>query len=129
MIGHLHQAAIGIRVAMWTPFWLRDKRLRELIDGRVPSKTRAHDPAVAVRFAHRTLRVLGCAPLLPYRNTCLYRSIAECLALTRLGIPCRLRIGVHRDGATCDAIEAHAWVERDGDSTTEAPYVPLEPHS
>lgn len=128
MIERLRQAVIGVSAAMSTPFWLRDRRLKDLIDGQAPAAVRADDPTAAIRFAYGALRILGRTPLLPYRNTCLYRSIAECLTLTRLGIPCRLRIGVQRDGPACDAIEAHAWVERGGGTTMEPPYVPLEPH-
>jgi hypothetical protein len=121
----LRQAAIGISAAIVTPLWLRDSRLHKLLDGRDATAAPVQDPTTAVRSAFATLRVLGRVPLLPYRNTCLYRSIAECLALPRVGISCRLRIGVQRDGPACNAIEAHAWVEREGSPVTEMSHVPL----
>jgi hypothetical protein len=50
-----------------------------------------------------------------WRTTCLYRSVAECMVLVRLGVPAVLRIGVCA-GAVGHApsIAAHAWVEREG---------------
>jgi hypothetical protein len=44
-----------------------------------------------------------------WRNTCLYRSVAECLVLRGYGEDARLRIGV---GSEASAIVAHAWVVR-----------------
>ena len=46
------------------------------------------------------------------RNTCLYRSVAECLVLRHYGIACRLRIGVQNSQPPGGAIAAHAWVVR-----------------
>jgi hypothetical protein len=60
------------------------------------------------------LRVLAKLPGNTWRNTCLYRSVAECLALRRLGMPARLCIGVEEDGDSLDHVAAHAWVEVDG---------------
>ena len=118
-------ATIGICAAVRTPFWLRGSRLKRLIDGQVPSVQHVEDPAAATKLAFLSLRVLGRVPLLPYRNTCLYRSIAECLVLSRLGIPCRLRIGVQPECSGHDVLEAHAWVERNGQPSTEATHVEL----
>lgn len=114
----LRQAAIGISAALRTPFWLHD-RLGQLLDGRSPTAVGVADAGDALRFANATLRILARLPPLPYRNTCLYRSVAECLVLLRVGIPCRLQIGVRRNGAAQEELEAHAWVERDGEATTD----------
>ena len=46
-----------------------------------------------------------------WRNTCLYRALAECLVLRRYGIACRVELGVTRLGKPA-AIGAHAWVVR-----------------
>jgi hypothetical protein len=56
-----------------------------------------------------------------WRNTCLYRSVAECLALRQLGVPARLCLGVDNEEAV-DSVVAHAWVERgDRDTTDDGP--------
>jgi transglutaminase superfamily protein len=44
-----------------------------------------------------------------WRNTCLYRALAECLVLRRYGVACRVELGVTRSG---EALGAHAWVVR-----------------
>src|SRR5207237_1359994 len=67
-----------------------------------------------------------------WRNTCLYRAVAECLVLRRYGVPCRLELGVARlgprgwglgagDDEAPKRIMAHAWVVRaDVEVTTGA---------
>jgi hypothetical protein len=55
------------------------------------------------------LRLLARTRLPWWRNTCLYRALAECLVLRRYGIACRVELGVTRSG---EAIGAHAWVAR-----------------
>ena len=117
-IGRPAAYAIGVAAALFVPLWLRGggSRLAELV--RAPEALRrwGGDPADALRAAHRTLRVLGRTRLPWWRNTCLYRALAECLVLRRYGIPCRVELGVTRPGDTT-AIGAHAWVVR-GDAET-----------
>lgn len=118
---------MGIGAALRTPAWLGDSRLRTLIDVPEPTGGQVDEHRTAVRCALGTIRVLGRIPLLPWRNTCLYRSVAECLVWRRLGVPCRLRIGVRRDVAAWEALEAHAWVERAGVPMPDPSHVPLRP--
>jgi hypothetical protein len=66
-----------------------------------------------VRASYAGVRVLSAVPGLPWRNTCLYRSVAECLALRRYGVPAVVRIGVRAGQGTETPIVAHAWVVRD----------------
>ena len=67
-----------------------------------------------VRATFLALRLLARLRFPLWRNTCLYRSIAQCLVLRSYGVPCRLRIGVTAPASTGEAarIDAHAWVER-----------------
>ena len=111
--------AIGVAAALSVPLWLRGgtSRLADLVSAPGPLGRRGGDPADALRAAHRTLRVLALTRLPWWRNTCLYRALAECLVLRRYGIPCRVALGVTRPGDTT-AIGAHAWVVR-GDAETE----------
>jgi hypothetical protein len=69
------------------------------------------------------LRLLARARLPWWRNTCLYRAVAECVVLRRYGVPCRLELGVTRSGDGA-AIGAHAWVVR-GDGGTEPSGTPM----
>jgi hypothetical protein len=127
VIERLHQTAVGIGAAVRTPAWLRDERLRRLVDGVEQSIPPQLVPHHALRAARVTLRALGRAPLLPWRNTCLFRSIAECLVLRRFGIACRLRVGVRHAGDVSTAIEAHAWVEWSGQPDQDSTHVILHP--
>ena len=120
----LRLAAIGAGAAFRTPLWLRDSRLKQLIGGQESATRQPENADTAIRVAFLTLRVLGRVPLLPWRNTCLYRSVAECLVLRRVGVPYRLRIGVRHNASAREAVEAHAWVERNG-RPTDTPHVTL----
>lgn len=111
----------GIWAAARVPFWLGGKRLLALMEPPAPGSTTA-SPAVprgAVGAARRGVALLARVPGLPWRNTCLYRSVAECLVLRAYGVRAFVRIGVRNDGETRD-IAAHAWVARAGEGA-EAP--------
>jgi Transglutaminase-like superfamily len=99
----------GVHAALAAPRWIEGARLAELM--RVPEAggPERRVPRGGTGAANRLLRVLARMPGGRWRNTCLYRSVAECLVLRRYGVPAVLRIGVKND--TGD-IEAHAWVVR-----------------
>ena len=100
-------AAAGVWAALRVPLWLHGRRWSSLMHPLVEDGAGA-DPR-AIRAALLTLRVLARVPGSPWRNTCLYRSIAECLVLREHGVDARLRIGV---GAEAGGVVAHAWVVR-----------------
>ena len=112
-LGRVAALATGGTAALCVPYWLRGARLTGLmeLDGGA-NGGRAAAAAVAITGAHYALRLLARARFLPWRNTCLYRSVAECLVLRHYGIPCRLRIGVQNSQPPGGAIAAHAWVVR-----------------
>lgn len=56
----------------------------------------------------------------PWRHTCLRRSVVLYHLLRRAGRPVGLRVGVRRDAD--GALEAHAWLVKDG-----APYLESDP--
>lgn len=120
----LRGAWIGAWVALSTPFWVCSRPLGRLL--ALPDRPRAPSPDVAfsVRVSLVTLRRLARLPASPWRNTCLYRSVATCRCLRAHGLEARLRLGVRRDG-TGSGIAAHAWVETAGaiveESTPAAP--------
>jgi len=125
----LADVAYGSAAAIRTPRWIQGTRLQTLMIGGEAHKRPLRDVALAVRTSRFTLRLLGRLPLLPWRNTCLYRSVAECLVLRRYGIACRVQLGVERDSAAPAAITAHAWVERDDRRLGNVSHTPLRPSS
>jgi hypothetical protein len=112
IVTRVTQLATGAAAALESPLWLRAAKLSELLAAPRRTARPQRDPGVAVRVAFQLLRLLARLRLPLWRNTCLYRSIAECLVLKRYGIPCRMQIGVATKTATDDAIHAHAWVVR-----------------
>ena len=123
IFGRAAAVAAGAVAALQSPLWLGRGRLVRLIGQPRPidpidliGATHAARAALAVRAAHVTLRWLSRAAFPLWRNTCLYRAVAECLVLRRYGIPCRLELGVaHQDPR--GRITAHAWVVRADDAT------------
>jgi len=112
-IGRIAALATGGTAALCVPYWLRGARLTGLMERNGAAAGRHAAAAdVAIRAAYYALRLLGRARFLPWRNTCLFRSVAECLVLRHYGIPCRLRIGVRDSQPPTGAIAAHAWVAR-----------------
>ncbi len=104
----------GAACATATAWWIGGGRVARLLGPPAPARRRA-PPPLASRAARATLRLLARLPRSPWRNTCLYRSVAECLALRRYGVPARLRIGVAAGApGTVVDVAAHAWVEVDG---------------
>jgi hypothetical protein len=104
--------AAGIWAALRVPFWLRRRRLPALLAPPARGRPGADVPRGALRAAFAGVRLLARVPGLPWRNTCLYRSIAECLVLRRYGVPAVVRIGVRSEGADAGEVKAHAWVAR-----------------
>jgi len=99
----------GVRAALLSPRWIEGDRLAELMREPALGTPERRVPRGATGAACRLLALLARLPGERWRNTCLYRSVAECLVLRRYGVPAVLRIGVKND--TGD-IEAHAWVVR-----------------
>ena len=99
----------GARAALAAPRWIEGPRLRELLRPPSHALPERRVPRGATGSAMRLIGLLARVPGLPWRNTCLFRSVAECLVLRRYGVPAVLRIGV-KNGA--GDIEAHAWVVR-----------------
>lgn len=115
--------ALGVAAALSVPVWLRGSgsRLADLVRAPGPLGEKSGDPADALRAALRVLRILARTRLPWWRNTCLYRALAECLVLRRYGIACRVELGVTRPGDG-SAIGAHAWVVReDAETPVSAP--------
>jgi|GEM_PF-1129738 len=146
---------VGAAAALRTPFWLRGRRIEQLLDhsaGRAtggpapgPSAATASSPDVAdapapaaasaalphpvplaTRAARAAISHLARVPFSPWRNTCLYRSIAECLVMRHYGVPAQIRIGVRNEAPPHGPIVAHAWVVYPGYVEVEN-HIPLAP--
>ena len=111
----LRALSAGVRGAWRAPAVIA-KGLGTLIAAPAASSPHVRDvrdAALASRVAHAAVaRFARLAPA-RWRNSCLYRSVAECLALRALGLPARVVIGVGTSAAADDVI-AHAWVECEG---------------
>ena len=109
----LHDVAIGARAA-WVVPGVIGRRLAPLLERpAAASPPRAPDARLAVRASHALLARLARMWHPRWRDTCLYRSAAECLVLRSYGLPAYVVIGVGTGAAPSDVI-AHAWVECDG---------------
>lgn len=106
-------ALTGAWSALRVPLWLRGRRWQELLVPPAAAAAEPDPPRGVIRASRVVIRVLSAVPGLPWRNTCLYRSVAECLALRRYGVPAVVRIGVRAGQGAETPIVAHAWVVRD----------------
>ena len=129
MTSRLLELAIGTGAALRSPLWITGSRLQRLLQDAPGVSRGSRHPETATRASLLALRALARLPLLPWRNTCLYRSVAECLVLRSCGIGCRLQLGVSHDAASGDGIVAHAWVERSDREQADHPHVLLRPGS
>lgn len=122
MITRPRPVVVGVLAALAAPYWLSGARWQGLLaprGGARPQRpTRAAEDAA--RFALRGVGGLSRLPGGTWRNTCLYRSVAECLALRWMGADACIRIGVGRDAAETTGIVAHAWVLRSAQRDDEA---------
>jgi hypothetical protein len=105
----LTASAAGVWAALRAPAWLRDRGWTRLMHATPGLRADAVPAPGAVETAILAIRVLGRVPGGRWRNTCLYRAVAECLVLRGYGVDARLRIGVGTEGAE---VIAHAWVVR-----------------
>jgi hypothetical protein len=105
--------AIGMRAAWRAPAVIA-RQLAPLLERPADSSSASgSDARLAVRAAHAALARLAQVGGPRWRNTCLYRSVAECLVLRTFGLPAYVVIGVGAGPAPADVI-AHAWVECEG---------------
>lgn len=122
MIDRVRAAVTGARAA-----WRSAARLDDDLGGLLAAPTALREDRratadrlsrLSLRYSRHALRLLAALPGGRWRNTCLYRSAAECLLLRDFGAAARLCLGVRKnaeqtgegDEHACD-IRAHAWVE------------------
>jgi hypothetical protein len=146
MMRAVRHAAAALRAAVSAPRAI-DRGLAPLLEAPsldapgVPAPPiTPRDATAVVALTRRALRLLAALPSSRWQMTCLYRGVAECLALRALGAPAVLRLGVRgAPGASPHAapdearraLVAHAWVECAGLGLTPdaAMYTTLLPTS
>ncbi len=94
--------ALGVRL-------LGFERMRRLLEGPILRGCQANDPDARAETIARMVAIAG--RRIPFRASCLPRSLLISRLLRREGIDSALRIGVAREGRP---FRAHAWVEVHG---------------
>lgn len=110
-----------------TPLYVRGRSVDRLLESTAAAaagEALSAEILSSLRWARALLRRLARLPLSPWRDTCLYRSIAECLVLRWYGVPAAIRFGVRNESPPHGPIVAHAWVVYMG-SATSATHVEL----
>ncbi len=116
---------MGVVAALVAPWHLEGPRLKRLL-APVDGRPDASGARAAARWARRGIRILAHLPFSPWRNTCLYRAVAGCLAVRWLGGDAVVRIGTRRDPGTGEVV-AHAWIDGTPDEpAADAGYRVLE---
>jgi len=119
--------ALGAAAALASTASLGRSRLATLLRPNEAGRLRGSsaDVALALGVAGRGLaaldRRLGWVPLAhrPWRNSCLYRSVAQCMVLRWYGRVAYVALGA--GFVEGDAVGAHAWVVYDGPEPVERP--------
>lgn len=120
MSGLARAVCTGLWAALRVPGYLRGRRWTDLLARPAESRPRPV-PRGTRRAAVAGVRAFAAVPGLPWKNTCLYRSVAECLALRSYGVPAVVRIGVRAADEEARGVIAHAWVVADPDSEPAPP--------
>jgi hypothetical protein len=118
----LRGALEGAWAALGMPLRLRRNRLEELMVEPPPAAPRLVEVETALRVGRVLLRCLARLRSPLWKNTCLYRSILECVLLRRSGRAAVIRIGVRQGDGSAGAVAAHAWVEVGGRQWDEEAY-------
>lgn len=110
--GGARSTYIGLSAAVRSRFWVSGKRLRSALEAEAELDTRTlmSDPdlVLALRVANGAVRHLSRTHT-AWRNTCLYRSVAQYLVLRDFGKSAAIRIGVQGPETEGD-MSAHSWV-------------------
>jgi hypothetical protein len=115
LLRHPRSAAIGLSAALRAPGWLSGPRLKMALEAAVDHTEQPVDPdhslEVALRVANGAVRHLARTGT-AWKNTCLYRSMAQYLVLRDYGRSAAIRIGVQGAPTHTDdkEVTAHSWV-------------------
>src|SRR4051812_24641235 len=103
---------VGLRAALRAPLWVSGANLRSALEAEAAPDRRTlladQELVLALMVANGALRHLSKTHT-AWRNTCLYRSMAQYLVLKDFGKSAAIRIGVQ--GAEDETtLNAHSWV-------------------
>jgi hypothetical protein len=111
---------IGVRAAVRSPLWVEGDRFRSALEADVDETISASvdpDLVLALKIANGAIRHLS-RTRTAWKNTCLYRSMAQYLVLRDFGKSAAIRVGVQ--GPESEArIKAHSWVIYHGPEPVE----------
>ena len=112
---------VGLRAALRAPLWVSGNKLRSALEAEAIPDSRSlladQDLVVALRVANGAVRHLSKTHT-AWRNTCLYRSMAQYLVLKDFGKSAAIRIGVQGPDDEKD-LKAHSWVIYHGPETVQ----------
>lgn len=107
--GGARSVYVGMSAALRAPLWVSGRRLRSALEAdATPDSTALQadpDLELALRIANAAVRHLS-KTRTSWRNTCLYRSMAQYLVLKDFGKSAAIRIGVQDP----HEMKAHSWV-------------------
>ena len=115
LIRHPRSAYVGFSAALRAPRWIAGPRLKSALEAEVNHAgqpvTPDHSLEVALRVANGAVRHLARTGT-AWKNTCLYRSMAQYLVLRDYGRSAAIRIGVQGAPRHSDdkEVTAHSWV-------------------
>jgi hypothetical protein len=124
MIRYPRSALVGIGAALRAPAWVSGPKLRLALTADPGTAPLPGEPdvslEVALRVANGAVRQLSRTNT-AWKNTCLYRSMAQYLVLRDFGRSAAIRIGVqgapdHRDDKD---VSAHSWVVYNGPESVQ----------
>ena len=102
---------VGLRAALRAPRWVSGARLRSALEAEAAPDTRSllvnDELVLALRVASGAVRQLAKTHT-AWRDTCLYRSMAQYLVLKNFGKSAAIRIGVQSPNEA--ELKAHSWV-------------------
>ncbi|HUQ47921.1 MAG TPA: lasso peptide biosynthesis B2 protein [Gemmatimonadaceae bacterium] len=112
---------VGLRAALRAPQWVSGARLRSALEAEAEPDTQRlsadEELVLALRVANGAVRHLSRTHT-AWRNTCLYRSMAQYLVLKDFGKSAAIRIGVQGPESE-EALKAHSWVIYHGPESVE----------
>jgi hypothetical protein len=112
-------AYTGLAAALRTPLWVGGARLKSVLESELDASEVHSVPdealVLSLRISNGAIRHLSRTHT-AWRNTCLYRSMAQYLVLKEHGRSAAIRIGVAPRNAHHDQIRmtAHSWVIHGG---------------
>ncbi len=110
--GGARSVYLGLTAALRAPLWVSGDRLRSALEAEAEPDpaSLAADPelVVALRVANGAIRHLA-RTRTAWKNTCLYRTMAQYLVLRDFGKSAAVRIGV-QEPENRPGVLAHSWI-------------------